>query len=199
MNRKRYLTESVQDFGAQIVNNVYKTLLQWEYTQGEIDNIIGRDSIELDIENGECVLHCGNEIIYRTPSNVLIHKFAPAAEEALLNWCVEKIGREPEYIDSDDLFYDVDTDDLFSDVPGLNESKLNETKLKRIVSESIKRVLNEQWKDPYFDELLAKLVKNRQITIPQHLVYYFKEYASRKGIYPEGAGIYPNGLRVLFL
>lgn len=190
MNRKRYLTESVEDFGAQIVNNVYNTLLQWEYTQGEIDNIIGRDSIELDIEKGGCVLHCGNEIIYSAPSNTLIHKFAPAAEEALLNWCVEKIGREPEYIDSDDLFYDV---------PGWNESKLNETKLKRIVSESIKRVLNEQWEEPYFEELLAKLEKNGKITISQNLVYPFKEYAARKGIYPEGAGISPNGQRVLYI
>ena len=63
MNRKRYLTESVQDFGAQIVNNVYKTLLQWEYTQSEIDNIIGRDSIELDIK--ECIeIFCFSNIIF---------------------------------------------------------------------------------------------------------------------------------------
>lgn len=115
MSRKKYLTESIEDFGKQIVNNVYDTLIQWNYDQGEIDSIVGRDSIELDIENGECVLHCGNEIIYSTPSNVLIHKFAPAAEDALLNWCIKKIGREPERIDANDLF---------SDVPGWNS--LNE-------------------------------------------------------------------------
>lgn len=115
MSRKKYLTESIEDFGKQIVNNVYDTLIQWNYDQGEIDSIVGRDSIELDIENGECVLHCGNEIIYSTPSNVLIHKFAPAAEDALLNWCIKKIGREPERIDANDLF---------SDVPGWNN--LNE-------------------------------------------------------------------------
>lgn len=115
MSRKKCLTESIEDFGKQIVNNVYDTLIQWNYDQGEIDSIVGRDSIELDIENGECVLHCGNEIIYSTPSNVLIHKFAPAAEDALLNWCIKKIGREPERIDADDLF---------SDVPGWNS--LNE-------------------------------------------------------------------------
>ena len=115
MNRKKYLTESIEDFGRQIVNNVYDTLTQWDYEQSEIDSIVGRDSIELDIADGECVLHCGNEVIYSTPSNVLIHKFAPAAEEALLNWCIKKIGREPESLDADDLF---------GDIPGWNH--LNE-------------------------------------------------------------------------
>lgn len=115
MNRKKYLTESIEDFGRQIVNNVYDTLTQWDYEQSEIDSIVGRDSIELDITDGECVLHCGNEVIYSTPSNVLIHKFAPAAEEALLNWCIKKIGREPESLDADDLF---------GDIPGWNN--LNE-------------------------------------------------------------------------
>lgn len=136
MNKKRYITESVSDFSEQIVNNVYDTLIQWGYEEYEIDNIVGRDSIELDIEKGGCVLHCGNEIIYSAPSNTLIHKFAPVAEEALLNWCIKKIGREPEYIDSDDLFHDV---------PGWNNTneskiiKLTESELKKVITESVKK------------------------------------------------------------
>jgi hypothetical protein len=160
MSRKKYLTESIEDFGKQIVNNVYDTLIQWNYDQGEIDSIVGRDSIELDITDGKCVLHCGNEIIYSTPSIVLIHKFAPAAEDALLNWCIKKIGREPERIDANDLF---------SDVPGWNNTneskiiKLTESELKKVITESVKNVLAERIKSEIGmtdDQVRARRNKN---------------------------------------
>lgn len=160
MNKKRYITESVTDFSEQIVNNVYDTLIQWGYEEYEIDNIVGRDSIELDIKKGGCVLHCGNEIIYSAPSNTLIHQFAPAAEEALLNWCIKKIGREPEYINSDDLFYDV---------PGWNNTneskiiKLTESELKKVITESVKNILAERIKSEIGmtdDQVRARRNKN---------------------------------------
>lgn len=160
MNKKRYITESVFDFSQQIVNNVYDTLIQWGYEEYEIDNIVGRDSIELDIEKGGCVLHCGNEIIYSAPSNTLIHQFAPAAEEALLNWCIKKIGREPEYIDSDDLF---------DNVPGWNHTneskiiKLTESELKKVITESVKNILAERIKSEFGmtdDQVKARRNKN---------------------------------------
>ena len=105
----------VSDLGEQIVNNVYQTLIDYGYEQHEIDSIITRDSIELDINNNECVLYCGNDIIFKAPGNILIHKFVTEAEDHLLQWCINKIGRKPNYLDANELF---------GDVPGWNN--LNE-------------------------------------------------------------------------
>lgn len=142
MRKKKIVTESmIQDLGEQIVNNVYQTLLDYGYENYEIDNIIERDPIELNANNNSYILYCGGETIFEAPGNSLLHKFAPEAEDALLQWCIQKIGKEPDYIDADDLF---------NDVPGWNNTnesycktiKITESELKKVISESVKKILN---------------------------------------------------------
>ena len=150
MSRNRFLTESIiQDIGAQMVDNTYQALLDLGYEEHEIDNIVTRDSIEFDIVDGSCVLYCGNETIYETPSNALLHKCIEEAEEALLNWCIKKIGREPEAIDADDLFQDIpgwnNTNESknYNNMKGKNTIKFTESELKAMITESVKRIIKE--------------------------------------------------------
>ena len=89
-----------------------------------------------------------------------------------------------------------------------NSSELNRLKgmisgneLSEAVNKAIKNVLNEEWHNPYFEEMLEKLKKDRKIIIPKNMVYAFREYAARQGIYPEGGGVAnrASGDRVLFI
>lgn len=138
MKRNRILKESPeqwQDFSGQIVNNVYDILLNSGYEKGEIDSLVSTDAVELDMIDDQFVLYCGNDIIYTAPKNTLIHKYFQSAEEALMNWCIDKIGREIEPIDSS-IF--------FENLPESKKSmKLTEAQFKTLIEESVKRVLTE--------------------------------------------------------
>lgn len=150
MARNRFLTESmIQDIGMQMVDNTYQALLDLGYEEHEIDNIVTRDSIEFDIINGSCVLYCGNETIFETPSSTLLHKCIEEAEDALLNWCIKKIGREPDYIDADDLFQDVpgwnntNENKNYNNMKGKKTIRFTESELKAMISESVKQIIKE--------------------------------------------------------
>jgi hypothetical protein len=163
MARNRFLTESmIQDIGMQMVDNTYQALLDLGYEEHEIDNIVTRDSIEFDITNGSCVLYCGNETIFEGSSDTLLHKCIEEAEEALLNWCIKKIGREPDYIDADDLFQDVpgwnntNENKNYNNMKGKNTIKFTESELKTMITECVKTILKEHMEMPgdnggYFD------------------------------------------------
>ena len=89
MRKKRILKESPEqwhDFSSNIVNNVFTTLANSGYEQHEIDNIVNKDAIELDMIDDNFVLYCGNDIIYSAPKDTLVHQYIQNAEEALSAW-----------------------------------------------------------------------------------------------------------------
>ena len=135
MRKKRILKENPEqwyDFSNNIVNNVFTRLTNSGYEQYEIDNIVNKDAIELDMIDGNFVLYCGNDIIYSAPADTLVHEYIENAEEALSDWCINKIGREIEPIDASMLF---------------DESKkclkLSESQFKKLIGESVKSILSE--------------------------------------------------------
>ena len=91
--------------------------------------------------------------------------------------------------------YSFDSDELNTLKGMISGNQLDEA-----INKAFKDVLNE-WHDPYFEELIEKLKKDRKIIIPQNRVYPFREYAARKGIFPEGGGVvnHINGDRVLYI
>lgn len=135
MRKKRILKETPEqwyDFSNNIVNNVFTRLTNSGYEQYEIDNIVNKDAIELDMIDGNFVLYCGNDIIYSAPADTLVHEYIENAEEALSEWCINKIGREIEPIDAS-MFFDESKKCL----------KLSEYQFKKLIGESVKNILSE--------------------------------------------------------
>lgn len=50
-----------------------------------------------------------------------------------------------------------------------------------------------------YKELLEQLKAEKRITIPQTLVGQFRNYAEQYGICVQGGGIWPNGMRLLYI
>lgn len=91
--------------------------------------------------------------------------------------------------------YSFDSDELNTLKGMISGNQLDEA-----INKAFKDVLNE-WHNPYFEEMLERLKKDRKIIIPQNMIYAFREYAARKGIYPEGGGVANrvSGDRVLYI
>lgn len=149
MSRKKYLAESPQqwaDITTQIVNNVRKTLKDLKYEDSEITSVLSKNNFELDMIDDAFVLYQGNKVVFSKPrKQALLHTFPQEAEDALLNWCIEKIGREPEYIDTEDWFNEYKlNENKYTKMK--NTIRLTESELKKIISESVKTILNERIK-----------------------------------------------------
>lgn len=128
--------EPYEDIAQQMTMRVWGYLLNSGYDEHELENVgNGKDTIQIANVDNRIIIYYFDEVIYEAPSNILIHKFIQAGEEAILNWFIEKIGRELEPIDSDFLFQD------------LPESKtvlrLTESQFKTLIAESVKEVLKE--------------------------------------------------------
>lgn len=92
-----------------------------------------------------------------------------------------------------------------------NTVKLTESKLKRIISESIesilqefmaKKELNEMVTPEYYEHLLKQLKQNKKVVMPQKFVEGFRKYCERYNIFPEGAGVQKYGgeeIRTLYI
>lgn len=135
MKKKRILKENPEqwyDFSNKIVNNVFTRLTNSGYEQYEIDNIVNKDAIELDMIDGNFVLYCGNDIIYSAPADTRVLEYVENAEKALSEWCINKMGREIEPIDGSMLFDE-----------SKKSLKLSESQLKKLISESVKNILSE--------------------------------------------------------
>ena len=150
--KRKFLLESPKqwaDITTQIVNNTKKSLKDYGYNDEEIASAISQNNFEVDMINDAFVLYQDNSIIYSVPRNkALLHTFPQEAENALLDWCIQRIGREPEYIDTSEWF------DKIEKWNNTNESKqmimnnkktvrITESELKNIITESVKRILCE--------------------------------------------------------
>jgi hypothetical protein len=144
--KKKIIKESwntYQDIANQMAANVQKILNDWEYSPEEA-NIVGDGSVKIVNEGDSIVVYLNNEAVYKSPSNTLLHKFCQDAEDALLNAVIEKIGREPEYIDSDDLFYGIQESQTLNEV---GETDLGRYMLGRLAQRNLQRGQNDKYKE----------------------------------------------------
>jgi hypothetical protein len=139
-------------FIKELIGKSYVKLLNSGYTKEELNKFFNQNKINVDIINGQYVIYCGKEVIFKSQRNISAYKFIKDGEEIMYDWCVSKMGRK---------FEPIDTTVLDRTIPENKKYISSEkSKLKDFITETVKSIITEASNSQIKKKVINQLYKH---------------------------------------